>query len=304
MTGQGKLGICAHLANDPALWAKIASLGVTYARIDGNWDSVQPERAVWEWSVLDRAIDGCRAVGLTPYVTLAYTPGWANGGAGRQVPAAEVMDWRSYVRAFGERYADRVTYVGIGNEPNTNGWSVEGYIRQLWTPAVEELRAVTEGFQVCGPELATMGDWQTWLHQLLQDAGKCLNVLTVHSYAATGREVLDRLGRDRFAPWERLSVRQVMALAGYLPLPLALTETGWNTATVSEERQAKNYDELFEAMESCPWLVAALGFNAINEPPGPDGVAHVQWGVFRDDVSEKPAAAVFRKYTGGGVRRA
>jgi hypothetical protein len=37
------IGCNDHLTNDPALWAAAATLGMKYARIDGNWDTCQPD---------------------------------------------------------------------------------------------------------------------------------------------------------------------------------------------------------------------------------------------------------------------
>src|SRR4051812_18753193 len=68
----------------------VKNLGVTTVRFSIHWDKVAPTRPAralassdpaYRWSGIDGVLQGLRARGIEPLVTLVGTPQWANGGA-------------------------------------------------------------------------------------------------------------------------------------------------------------------------------------------------------------------------------
>ena len=298
LSARGRLGVTIHQRVD--LLDHVASLGLTIARIDANRYDVQrngPDD--WQWSWLDALVDGCLARQLIPYPVVGYTPSWEGA---RHTPP-NIHDWVVFIREFGARYAGKVQFVGIWNEPNSSGMfdgSVEQYVDHVLIPAAETLRAIHPDYTICAPELSTEGRWWVWLEACLRRGGSSLDIVTVHSYQKDGYGVMRALRQDRprviprWVPWPSPSVRQVMSWAGVPNMKLALTEFGWNTARISEEQQATYYDQFFSQMVDADWLVAAVAFNMINES------SEVQWGLLKDNLTEKLAAGVIRRYAGEG----
>jgi hypothetical protein len=303
MSLHDRLGICAHLANDVRLWDAAASLGITWARLDLNWDSVQIGPDQWNWEVLDLAVFGAHQRGIHVYGSLSGTPAWANNGAGRGAPPTSIIDWTRFVREAGLRYGPRSPHGHVQVWGVWNEWqgSVGDYINLLYKPAYDVLKTLDPTNLVCGPELATEGSWPAWLRTFLHEAGSLVDIITVHCYADTGLEVWRDLTqpRPRWAFWKKPSIKEVIEGAGYSTKPCWLTETGWRSDVYGEDGQAQRWDQLLERFQGASWPAGLLGFNLIDEEP-PDREP-VTFGVYRADLTLKPAAEVIQRYTQPGV---
>ncbi|WP_345574500.1 hypothetical protein [Nonomuraea rosea] len=81
-----------------------------------RWAGIQPSRGEFDWSVLDRLIDGARRARLPVLFVLGGTPRWASpaGPAGpypdgsRTSPPDDLRDWDAYVTALARRYRGRI----------------------------------------------------------------------------------------------------------------------------------------------------------------------------------------------------
>jgi hypothetical protein len=298
MSLKDRCGINVHLLNNPHLWAAAASLGVKWARIDLNWDTAQPAPDYWEWDVIDRAVSGARSHGLEVYATLSHSPAWSNAGAGRGAPPTSIIDWTRFVRAVGLRYGRQSDYGHIRAFGVWNEWagSVNDYITLLFRPAAEVLRTMDAENVICGPELATEGDWSTWLSSFLLAAGSEVDVLTVHAYDDDGAAVWRKLTQARrwYEFWKKPSVREVIQKAGYGQKPCWVTEVGWESAKVGEDGQAQRWDQLLGRLQGSAWPSGICAYQLIDEPS-------VTFGLLREDFSAKPVAEVLRRYAGRGV---
>ena len=48
-------GVNAHIARD-AILESLADIDVRWLRVDVDWDQIEPERGVFEWSALDQML--------------------------------------------------------------------------------------------------------------------------------------------------------------------------------------------------------------------------------------------------------
>jgi hypothetical protein len=81
-----------------------------------RWSLLQPARGEYNWSTLDRHVDGAQRAGLPVLFVIGGTPRWASpGGAvsvyddgARATPPDDLADWESFVRALVDRYRGRI----------------------------------------------------------------------------------------------------------------------------------------------------------------------------------------------------
>ncbi len=156
-------------------------------------------RDVYDWSATDIVVDAARARGLNIYATLAYTPGWANGELGTNVPPADPADWYKFVYDTVSRYKDSVKHWGMWNEPNLGQFftgSQEQYVQDILRLGAQATRDADPTAFVLGPDLAHLesADCEMWLYTVLKEAGDVIDVVTHHNYSPSGRSVLRDMG--------------------------------------------------------------------------------------------------------------
>lgn len=289
-------GINAHLPSS-VLLDRVAAAGIAWIRVDFNWWMMEPQRGVYDWAITDAVIDDARARGINIYATLAYTPGWANGEQGKNVPPTDPDDWYAFVYTTVSRYRGRVQHWGMWNEPNYEHFfagSVAQYIDDILRVGSQAVRDADPNGYVLGPELAMEGDWWRWFYTVLDQAADAVDIVTQHTYQDNGREVLQRMGGD--APRNAPTPRSLMKATGTDDKALWLTETGWNTADVSEAAQAAFYDQVLDGVEAYDWLDKVFFYQLIDEPETPD-----RWGILRADLTPKPAYCVLQLHAQNAV---
>jgi Glycosyl hydrolases family 39 len=233
MSIESPYGINAHLPSAQEMDG-LVGLGASWVRLDFNWPDLEPTRDGYDYSLTDSIVAPLVQRGISIYATLAYTPGWANGGQGRNTPPTDSRDWWNFCHNVARHYAGQITHYGMWNEPNQKGFfsgSMAQYINLILEPGFQAIKAATPQALVCGPELAMMDNWQAWLSTILARGGRFLDVVTQHCYEHDGHAVIR-------------AMRQVPTG----PKPLWLTETGWNTNRVSEADQANYYGQLLESL--------------------------------------------------------
>ena len=285
-------GINAHLPTS-ALLDRVAAAGIAWIRLDFNWFMMEPEPGVYDWTMTDTAVGEARARGLNVYATLAYSPGWANGGQAPNTPPVDPQDWYAFVYTTVSRYRGSVQHWGMWNEPNFTHFfsgSLDQYIDVILRVGAQAVRDADPSGYVLGPELAQEGDWWRWLHAVLERGAEAIDIVTQHSYQDDGRDVLRRLGGP-VEPWNRPRVRDVLEGTGAADKPLWLTETGWNTAKVSETAQADCYEQVLEGVAAHDWLERVFFYALADEPGSPD-----QWGILHSDLTPKPAYEAYQRY--------
>jgi hypothetical protein len=267
MNADSRYGINAHLPSVEEMQA-LAQLQASWVRLDFNWYDIEPVREGYDFRLTDSIVYPLVAQGFQLYPTLSYTPEWANGGQGRTSPPANPADWYNFVAHVATHYQGAIRYWGLWNEPNGSGMSVAQYVNLILHPGHDALKAVDPANGVAGPDLATEGTWRRWLTTMLDRGQQYLDYLTVHSYQSNGHAVID-------------AVDQIRSRG----LPIALTETGWNSGDIGEEAQADHVQQL---LESLPHSNAIKMFLFDLNSPG--------FGILG-----KPAFAVYQSYTVAAV---
>lgn len=199
-----------------------------------TWKDLQPERGDWDFSTpgfrrLDLYVRHIRKHSEATKIlyVLGQTPRWASSqpdspnayGPGHGAPPKNMEDWRAYVRTLARRYAGRIRYWELWNEPDYHRFyrgSMDAMI-EMARIAHEELKAADPGNVIVSPGL-TAGQGLRWLDRFLQaGGGRYVDVIGFHWYYSTVPEAM--------APFID-NVRGVMRTHGVDHKPLWNTEGG------------------------------------------------------------------------------
>ena len=233
-------GVNAHIPTVDDVDA-IAKAGFGIVRVDLTWNIMEPRRGEYRWDLSDPVVQDLEARGVQILGILGYCPAWASSGSDEFYPPRDVEDWKDFVTAMVYRYQGRIRYWTLWNEPNSNTFfhgSVEQFVRLVLIPGARAAKAVDPDCRIVGPDLAhlTGADWDKWLDRILADAGSVLDVISHHCYKDKPSEVLRMLeGPSR--PWEPPPVQQVLERRGQEGKPFWLTEVGWRSTEVGQDKQ-------------------------------------------------------------------
>jgi MYXO-CTERM domain-containing protein len=241
--GDNDVGMNLHIGDQSFVDAAV-DLGATWVRLDANWWVLEPSQGVQDWAALDDGVTRCRDAGLKVFLTLAYTPSWVarhgdtDAWSGNDVPDGST-EWTDFVSDAVTRYrALGVTHFGLWNEANLGGFwegSAAEYVSTILVPGAAAVRDACADCLVLGPDLASVGEWDDWLDEMLSSTPLgTFDVFTHHSYNGfeeTGVQVWDNdrffnvLDQQRFA-FTRRDLRQLLDDWGYAG-EVWITETGY-----------------------------------------------------------------------------
>jgi hypothetical protein len=297
LVSQSMYGINTHIPTD-AMLAKCEGGNITWARIDLNWNGMEPAKGSFNWGAIDSVVASAHARGIHLYATLAYTPSWANGGQDRSVPPTDPNDWKDFVRATVNRYKGSIRHWGLWNEPDLDQFfsgTTSQYINVILIPGAQAIREADPTALRCGPEGA--GD-SYFLRDVLNAAKDYIDVVTVHKYDQTVSEVMNKFDGFRW-PWEDPNYKTVLQNTGAWGKAVWFTETGWATAEashpVTEQQQASLYVDLLDQIRQRSWINKIFFYELKDDPTS--GIA--KWGVLNADLTEKLAYGAYRDYVTG-----
>ena len=292
-------GINVHLAPNSTL-AKVKAAGITWIRIDINWNQIESTKGNFNFSEVDRVADYAAANGLSIYATIAYTPTWANGNEGINYPATNINDWKDFVNNISNRYKYKIKYWGIWNEPNIRDFFAPGkdiFVQQVLLPAAQTIRAADPTAFIVGPELSHKTEagteWYFWLKYILANAGEYFDIISHHMYEDLGVYLMYELleNSDKFIP----AVKQIIQESGQGNKPFWITETGWNTSKFSEPMQSLRYLDMLQTRARKDYPQKVFFYEIID-----DSTPNVlPWGILRSNGETKPAYNVYRDYIAG-----
>lgn len=213
--------------NWPGMGTKIMRLWNTGT----TWRDIQKTKGVWDFSTGG----GLRLDKYVAYIsksdpqasilyTLGQTPQWASStptvpsafGLGAGGAPADMDDWRAYVRTLARRYAGRIRYWELWNEPDFIGTynGTTANLVEMARIAKEELVAADPNNKLVSPGF-TVGQGMAALNAfLLAGGGAHSDIIGFHFYYSTNPESI-RVSMD--------NVRGIMKTLGQDAKPL------WNT---------------------------------------------------------------------------
>jgi hypothetical protein len=131
---------------------RLNEVGVETVRYTLDWSLLEPRKGEYRFEQAETILNGLRAHGIRPVVTIWGTPRWANGGRG---PNWAPRKW--WLAGFARESAQRFPFVRrwlIWNEPNQRRWlrptSPRTYVQLLLNPAYVALHNTIPGVAVGG----------------------------------------------------------------------------------------------------------------------------------------------------------
>lgn len=207
------------------------------------------KKAEYNFTYLDRVMDGYREAGLRPFLELGFMPGKLARGTqtifywkGNTTPPRDYKEWKKLVqstlRHLMERYGeDEVVQwpVEVWNEPNLPGFwehaDMEEYFR-LFRHTFEAVKQVDGRFQVGGPAVCGGSD-EKWIRAFLEychDHKIKVDFITRHHYTIElpveeGHYAYSRL-MDPEAGFANLGTTRdiIDSFSEYRGLPIHITE--------------------------------------------------------------------------------
>jgi hypothetical protein len=115
-----------------AVFPVFRSLHANVIRLNLHWalvakrkpiNPLDPNDSAYDWSLYDRAALFANKYGLQLLLSVIDTPGWANGGAGKNHAPANFNDLRSFALAAATRYSGTWRAQGGGRLPAVHLWA-------------------------------------------------------------------------------------------------------------------------------------------------------------------------------------
>jgi hypothetical protein len=232
------------------------------------------------WDKYDEIVDLAAEYGLDVLARLDTSPAWARPGNGwMATPPADVADYGDYVAAVVGRYAGRVRYFQLWNEPNlSTEWGEQPVDAAAFTALLAEgyrrAKAANPAAIVVGPALAPTTEESPWAQSDLTfldamyaaGARDAFDVMAVQAYGLRDGPDDRRLDAGRVNFSRPLLIRERMVRQGDAHKPVWAVELGWNAlprdfpgeavyGRVSEAQQARyTVRGLQRIREEWPWL--------------------------------------------------
>lgn len=283
------------------------------------------------WGKYDQIVELAERYGRTLIVRLSSPPDWsrADGSArGAFAPPDNVADFADYAAAVAARYAGRVRYYQVWNEPNIYPeWGDQPADPEAYTDLLcqtyRRLKAIDPAIVVLSGVLAPtnqLGDINPATTQAAElndfiylqrmynaGAGACFDVLTVQGYGLWSGPT-DRRNRPLVVNYARNQfIRDLMVRNGDAHKALWIAEMNWNAAPegidptfgrVSEETQARYLPLAFERQQAeWPWVGVNMVWFFKRATEDEKNQAWYYFRLVDPDFTARPAYTAMRAYT-------
>lgn len=253
------------------------------------WMEIEPDQkgvywdARWQhstWEKYDEIVALAEEYGLDVLARLDTTPAWARpGNPSPSAPPADVRDYGDFVASFVQRYAGRIRYIQLWNEPNlASEWGDQPVDPRAFATLLAEgyrrAKAANPAVVVVAPALAPTVEDSPWARSELRylealyaaGAGASFDILAVQAYGLRDGPDDRRLDPGRVNFSRPLLVRELMVRHGDAHKPVWAAELGWNAlppdfpgpavyGRVSEAQQARYTVRALERIrQEWPWL--------------------------------------------------
>lgn len=113
-------GLVLNNAHSIAAWPPFGPVPCTF--YDATWNVVETARGVYNWTNFDLSVARAVAAGGQPYYSFgAGVPAWA--GPATVAPPTDLQDLSDYASAVATRFAGRIKFYEVWNEPDTGSYT-------------------------------------------------------------------------------------------------------------------------------------------------------------------------------------
>ncbi len=167
----------------------LGPLGAKKIRLQAGWAKCEPQKGVYNFEWLDEIVDYCLSQGVEPWLQTAYGNPIYNGGGGIHLSAGipnsqeALRAWDNWVSALAKRYAGRVKYWEIWNEPDNGKTKVEDYAA-LYTRSAQIIRQSIPDATLYALSLAVNLRYASDFMELMHNQGKLhlIDAVSMHGY--------------------------------------------------------------------------------------------------------------------------
>ncbi|MBI4407807.1 MAG: endo-1,4-beta-xylanase [Candidatus Kerfeldbacteria bacterium] len=294
-----------HVEED---WSEVLTMasdaGVQWGREQFNWDVIEPSDDSYNFETYDAVVDAYETAGIEMVGLLTYSSSWASDNPGAtdyEFYPPDLDAWSNYVETVTQRYAGRVTYWEIWNEPNHDSfWTGdEGDYADLLDSAIAAAKQGNPDAKIIFGGLS--GSDYTFLETvlpLLDDTSE-IDVMAIHPYRTSNDNL--NYGPEATAsglntlPIDLYNVKAVLNRFEMATVPLWLTEVGWQTGDdgVSNRRQAEYLTRLYTMALAIPDVEKVFWYSLVDTTDD-ESVSDSQFGLFEDDFTPKVSANAYK----------
>jgi hypothetical protein len=280
-----------------------AAAGYHWLRQEFPWEDIEihgkgdfedrrhePYRSAWE--KYDQIVDAAEQNGMELIVRLSNPPGWTRaGGEGENnvdtfAPPDNMQDYADYVTAVAQRYAGRIKYYQLWNEPNiypewgSGAIDPEAYV-ELLKAGAEALRAADPQAKIIMGALASTINLQPAdappgnslndliFLQRMYDAGAApyFDIVAMQGYGLYSGPTDNRMHPRVINISRHKFIRDLMVKNGDAIKPIWIAEMNWNAAPpdvdprygrVTLDQQARYLPMAYQrVVDDWPWLGVA-----------------------------------------------
>lgn len=173
-----------------------------------RWSSIESSAGIYDWSALDQFVDVHAAAGRTIIHTLYGTPNWASArpaeassyGPGIAAEPANLATWDAYCAACASRYAGRIAYYEVWNEPNVAGFytGTQTILAQMTRRAAQTIKGIDAAAKIISSPVTSLqgGNGQSYFAAMMaasdgaaSNMAAWVDTVGVHLYPNTAASI-------------------------------------------------------------------------------------------------------------------
>lgn len=288
-----RIGVNGHVPKAEDL-DKVKEAQIGWVRVDLTWNVIEPKPKEYRWQMVDKLVKNAQERNIDLLAILGYTPVWASENEDIYDPPRDVREWKEFVRTIVSRYKGRINYWSLWNEPNSKTFfkgSCDQFITEVLIPGARAVKEADPNAKVVGPDLAHLkgAKWDMWLEEILVRASDEIDIISHHCYKSKPRKVKKML-QGAVPPWDPPAVKRILEKTGCANKPFWLTEVGWRSSKVGEEKQKEYLIGFLKANEKMGWIDKVFIYELKDSPLEPG------YGLLRENREPKPAYDALKEF--------
>lgn len=288
-----KIGINCHIPKNQDLdLIKDAQIGII--RVDFTWNIIEPEPKKYRWDIVDRVVDGANERGIEILAILGYCPKWASLNGDIHDKPRSVEEWKEFIGTIVSKYKGKIKYFSLWNEPNSKTFfkgSLDEFINEIFIPGAIALKEANPNAKIVGPDLAHLkgAKWEKWLYEILKRCSDKIDIISHHCYKSKPKKLRRNL-QGFVPPWDPPAVKKIIAKTGCNDKPFWLTEFGFRSNKIGDEKQGEYIERFLNYHEKMGWIEKVFIYELRDSPVEPG------YGIVNSDRTPKKAYFTVKKF--------